>query len=301
MLNGSTHLGQMLLNKVAHRGRVTELDFWVELKCNTPGSQGVFLLIQYVSFVDAGLQDSYLTSTHIYPGDALNFYVRWVGSGSSAIEIFAEVLEFLRAPCPQRRVARTLIEILIRYLAVPQTQLQSTIMYHNLPFPGQQILNFSSAARRLPVTARKPKVQSFFLHGVAVDPTQLQLQHQHTMDSIPCAAHKAYLVPQILLGHSENFNPLRGFPEILFAARRLVHGPFKIFFRCAALMSGTNPGAIPNFLAARPFSHLDATSTLNINIPWIGWKLLFLHIRNADYWGFSAATSEIFFRCAAPT
>ncbi|KAJ7183491.1 hypothetical protein C8R46DRAFT_1027198 [Mycena filopes] len=87
------------------------------------------------------------------------------------------------------------------------------------------------------------------------------------MDSIPCAAHKAYLVPQILLGHSENFNPLRRFPEILFTARRLVHGPFKIFFRCAALM--------------------------------LVWKVLFRHIRNPDYWGFSAATSEIFFRCAA--
>ncbi|KAJ7152921.1 hypothetical protein C8R46DRAFT_1042547 [Mycena filopes] len=44
MLNGPTRLGQMLLNKVAHRGRITELDFWVELKCNASGSQGFVAL-----------------------------------------------------------------------------------------------------------------------------------------------------------------------------------------------------------------------------------------------------------------
>ncbi|KAJ7152918.1 hypothetical protein C8R46DRAFT_1042544 [Mycena filopes] len=348
MLNGSTHLGQMLLNKVAHRARVTELDFWVELKCNASGvkanilrsfnsklpsrhyltRQGRVALGESNASRDVlkGLQDSYLTSTDTPYGRAAPFMFNgwavvqvlgytvalWLKTRSTSqsrplalhrrtIEIFAEVLEFLRAPCPQRRVARTLIEILIRYLAVPQTQLQSTIIYHNLP--------------------RRFKASSF----TEWPSTQPNFNFNINILWTRCPARRI----KILLGHSENFNPLRGssYEFILSSYARFL----ELFFAAAVeylKLNSTCSGLIQNFLALRgafntaravqiqeqfpifslrgrsvtstqhPPEHRHTVDQLESSLP--AHKGLTYLSQNPDYWGFSAATSKIFFRCAAP-
>ncbi|KAJ7183495.1 hypothetical protein C8R46DRAFT_1209654 [Mycena filopes] len=165
----NVHLG--LLNKVAHRGHVTELDFWVELKCNASGSQASFInqanILRFfnsnlpsrhyltrqghVALGESNVSRNVLKHTHIPWGRAellcsmsgqwfkfLDGYTAalWLKTRSTsqsrplalhrrAIEVFADVLEFLRSPCRQRRVTRTLIHHNARAIPrVPQADLK---------------------------------------------------------------------------------------------------------------------------------------------------------------------------------